>query len=44
MPGTPYFAVVGEGERFVITRVVEVELPKARGIIVVQNWVAEFAD
>jgi hypothetical protein len=36
--------VVGEGERFVIARVDEAGLPEARGIVVVQNWVAEFAD
>ena len=40
--GTPFFAVTGDGERFVVTRVDETVSPDARGIVVVQNWVSEF--
>ena len=40
--GTPLFAVTGDGERFIVPRVDPSAQQETRGIVVVQNWVAEF--
>ena len=41
--GTPFFDVGADGERFLTTRVDPRERA-SRGIVVVQNWVAEYTD
>ena len=41
--GTPFFDVGADGERFLTTRVDPRERA-SRGIVVVQNWVAEYSD
>ena len=43
-PGNPYFAIVGDGERYIVTQLTNETTREKRGIVVVQNWVIEFAE
>jgi hypothetical protein len=44
LPGNRVFAVVGDGERFIVPRVIQDVKRASRGIVVVQNWVTEFLE